>query len=97
MIRNITDIQSSLAPVFRSYGISRAVLFGSIAKGTATDKSDLDLLVDSKLRGLSFVGFVDAVCQAAGMPVDILDVTHIKKGSQVEREIISTGVTIYEK
>ena len=40
---------------------------------------------------------MDAVCQAAGMPVDILDVTHIEKGSQIEREIISTGVTIYEK
>jgi predicted nucleotidyltransferase len=97
MIHSVSDIQAALAPVFRDYNISRAVLFGSIAKGTATEKSDLDLLVDSKLRGLSFVGFMDAVCQAAGMPVDILDVTHIEKGSQIEREIISTGVTIYEK
>ncbi len=97
MIHSVSDIQTALAPVFRDYNISRAVLFGSIAKGTATEKSDLDLLVDSKLRGLSFVGFMDAVCQAAGMPVDILDVTHIEKGSQIEREIISTGVTIYEK
>ena len=97
MIRNITDILSSLAPVFRSYGISRAVLFGSIAKGTATDKSDLDLLVDSKLRGLNFVGFMEAVRQAVGMPVDVFDVTHIEKNSRIEREIRSTGVTIYEK
>lgn len=97
MIHSVSDIQTALAPVLRDYNISRAVLFGSIAKGTATEKSDLDLLVDSKLRGLSFVGFMDAVCQAAGMPVDILDVTHIEKGSQIEREIISTGVTIYEK
>lgn len=97
MIHSVSDIQTALALVLRDYNISRAVLFGSIAKGTATEKSDLDLLVDSKLRGLSFVGFMDAVCQAAGMPVDILDVTHIEKGSQIEREIISTGVTIYEK
>lgn len=97
MSRSVFDIQSVLTPVFRDYGISRAVLFGSIAKGTATEKSDLDLLVDSKLRGLSFVGFMEAVCQAAGMPVDILDVTHIEKGSPIEREILSTGVTIYEE
>ena len=97
MIHSVSDIQTALALVLRDYNISRAVLFGSIAKGTATEKSDLDLLVDSKLRGLSFVRFMDAVCQAAGMPVDILDVTHIEKGSQIEREIISTGVTIYEK
>lgn len=97
MTRSVSDIQSVLTPVFRDYDISRAVLFGSIAKGTATEKSDIDLLVDSKLRGLSFVGFMDAVCQAVGMPVDILDVTHIEKGSKIEREIISTGVAIYEK
>lgn len=97
MTRSVSDIQTVLTPVFDDYGISRAVLFGSIAKGTATEKSDLDLLVDSKLRGLKFVGFMEAVCQAVGMPVDILDVTHIEKGSRIDREIRSTGVTIYEK
>ena len=49
MIRTISDAQSALTPVFDRYGISRAVLFGSVAKGTATQKSDLDILVDSKL------------------------------------------------
>lgn len=97
MTRSVSDIQTVLAPVFRDYDISRAVLFGSIAKGMATEKSDIDLLVDSKLHGLSFVGFMDAVCQATGMPVDILDITHIEKGSRIEQEILSTGVTIYEK
>ncbi len=32
-----------------------------------------------------------------GMPVDVFDVTHIEKNSRIEREIRSTGVTIYEK
>ncbi len=97
MTYSISDIQTLLTPVFHDYGISRAVLFGSIAKGTATEKSDLDLLVDSKLHGLKFVGFMEAVCQAVGMPVDILDISHIEKGSKIDHEINSTGVTIYEK
>lgn len=97
MTRSISDIQTALTPVFLDYDISRAVLFGSVAKGAATGKSDLDLLVDSGLRGLRFVGFMEAVRRAAGMPVDILDVSHIEKGSRIEREILSTGVTIYEK
>lgn len=71
--------------------------FGSVAKGTATQKSDLDILVDSKLRGLKFVGFMEAVRQAVGMPVDVFDVSHIEHGSLIDREIQSTGVTIYEK
>ena len=97
MTHTVSDIQNALTPVFHDYGISRAVLFGSVAKGTATEKSDLDLLVDSKLHGLKFVGFMEAVCQAVGMPVDVLDVTHIEKGSKIDHEISSTGVTIYEK
>ena len=62
-----------------------------------TAKSDLDLLVDSKLRGLKFVGFMEDVRQAAGMPVDVFDISHIEQGSLIDREIRSTGVTIYEK
>lgn len=97
MTRNISDIKAVLAPVFNDYGIFRAVLFGSIAKGTATENSDLDLLVDSRLHGLRFVGFMEAVRQTAGMAVDILDVSHIEEDSIIDREIRSTGVTIYEK
>ncbi len=94
---DIAELRAVLTPVFRDYGISRAVLFGSVAKRTATDKSDLDLLVTSGLHGLRFVGFMEAVRQAAGMPVDIIDVTHIERGSRIQREIEKTGVTIYEE
>ena len=97
MAQSIADLTAVLTPVFHDYGITRAVLFGSIAKGTATDKSDLDLLVDSKLRGLRFVGFMEAVRRASGMSVDVFDVAHIESGSKIEQEILATGVTIYEK
>lgn len=97
MLQSISDIQTVLTPVFDSYGISCAVLFGSRSRGTATEKSDLDLLVDSHLRGLKFVGFMEAVRQVTGIPVHIFDVSHIEKNSKIEREIRATGVTIYEK
>lgn len=99
MIQTIAEARSTLAPVFARYGVSRAVLFGSLAKGTATAKSDLDLLVASNLRGLRFVDFMEAVRQAAGrpVPVDVLDVSHIEENSAIQQEIQSTGVTIYEK
>ncbi len=74
----------------------RAVLFGSVASGADTEDSDLDLLVDSGLRGLKFVGLVEAIREAVGMPVDVFDVTHIEKGSRIDQEIQTTGVTIYK-
>ena len=89
MLQTVTDAKRVLAPVFDRYGVTWAVLFGSIAKGTATPKSDL--------KGLKFVGLIEAVREAAGMPVDVFDVSHIERGSLIDREIQATGVTIYEK
>ena len=96
-MQGLSEIQRILTPVFHAYGISKAVLFGSVAKGTAAEKSDLDLLVDSGLSGLRFVGFMEAVRRVAVMPVDVFDVSHIEKDSKIDCEIRSTGVTIYEK
>ena len=93
----VKEIQQRLSPVFEAYGVKSAVLFGSVAKGTATEKSDVDLLVDSRLRGLCFVGLMEAVRAALLLPVDLLDVTHIEKDSPIDTEIRNTGVTIYEK
>lgn len=95
-ILTVDEIVSMLNLVFRSYGIKKAVLFGAYSKNTASEKSDVDLCVDSGLRGLKFVGFIDAIKSAlGGKEVDIIDVTHIDKGSIVEKEIERTGVEIY--
>lgn len=91
----VETIKNILTPVFVKYDIKQAVLFGSFAKGCANENSDVDLLVDSKLKGLRFVGFTEAVRQAVDRPVDVIDVSHIEKGSRIDNEIRLTGVTIY--
>lgn len=94
-VYSLPQLKDVLLPVFHDYGIRKAVLFGSYGKGTATEKSDVDLLVDSGLRGLQFVGFLDAVNRAVDRNVDIFDVTHIEAGSRIELEIRQTGVVVY--
>ena len=96
-VYTVPQLRAILSPVFSRYGVCRAVLFGSYGKGTATEKSDVDLLVDSGLRGLKFVGFLDEVQRTVGKEVDLFDVTHIQAGSRIEREIRDTGITVYEK
>ena len=96
-IYTLPQLKHILTPVVDAYGIRKAVLFGSYAKGIATEKSDIDLLVDSKLRGLRFVGFLDEVQRTVGKNVDLFDVTHIEAGSRIDQEIQRTGVTVYEK
>jgi predicted nucleotidyltransferase len=94
-IYGIEEIKSRLAPVFGAVGVRSAVLFGSYAKGLAGGRSDIDLLVDSGLRGLSFVGLAESVREALDMDVEVIDVRYVKSGSRVDNEIRESGVRIY--
>ena len=94
-VYSLAELQSILAPVFSEHRVRKAVLFGSYAKGTANEHSDVDLLVDSGLRGLKFFGLLESVTCALNLSVDLLDVTQIEQGSLVAHEIQNSGVTIY--
>ncbi|MDR3165061.1 MAG: nucleotidyltransferase domain-containing protein [Synergistaceae bacterium] len=96
-IYTIGQITDKLTALFASESVKRAVLFGSYAKGEARNKSDIDLVVESELKGLAFVGLVGRIRDALDRDVDVLDVTHIEKGSKVALEVEKSGVIIYEK
>lgn len=96
-VYTIPQLRDILSPIFGKYDIRKAVLFGSYGKGTASPKSDVDLLVDSGLRGLRFVGFLGDIQNAVGKDVDLFDVTHIIPDSLIDHEIQQTGVVLYEK
>lgn len=91
----LDELKNALSPVFAEHGVKRAVLFGSYAKGLATDRSDVDLVVDSGLRGLAFFGLLDGVVSALSVPVDLIDITQIRHGFEIEQEIRNSGVLIY--
>ena len=98
MVYTRDEIKRRLTPVFQRYGIKKAVLFGSYGKGTATDSSDVDIMVESGLRGLKFVRLIEDIRESLNdKDVDLLDVSHIEKNSRVEEEIQKTGVSIYEE
>lgn len=94
-VYSISTIQSLLQPVFNAYKIKKAVLFGSYAKGTAKNNSDVDILVDSGLKGLEFFGLLEDVVTALNKNVDMLDTSQVIPDSLVDREIAKSGVLIY--
>lgn len=93
----IAEIKSRLAPVFAKHDVKNAVLFGSYAKNTADEKSDIDICVDSGLNGLRFFGLLEDVCSSVDCPVDLIDVIDIDVNSRIYGEIRRTGVVIYER
>jgi predicted nucleotidyltransferase len=96
-IYTVDQLRTMLTPIFLHNDIRKAVLFGSYASAVAKEYSDIDILVDSSLRGLDFVGLIEEISETVDKNIDLFDISHIEHGSRIEQEIAATGVTIYEK
>ena len=42
----IQDIQIKITPILKNYGVKRAAVFGSVARGKDTENSDIDLMLE---------------------------------------------------
>jgi predicted nucleotidyltransferase len=91
----VDEIREILEPVFRKNGVKRAVLFGSYSHGKASVRSDIDILVDSQLRGLAFFGLLEDVVNALQKEVDLIDIRQIVENSRIQVDIDKNGVVIY--
>ena len=69
--------KSELEEIARRRGASNIRVFGSVARGTAGDDSDVDLIVDMapESGGLSFVGLIVDLQEALGRPVHVVETT----------------------
>jgi len=92
-------IADYLEPLFIKHGVKRAVVFGSYAKGTASENSDIDIVIDSKglLDGINFFTAQYELSKALPVKSDIYEQMEIKEGSALQSEINKFGVTIYER
>ena len=81
--------------MFEQYDVKYAYLFGSYAKGKATEQSDVDLLVSMPLNGLRFYELVEMLREALKKKVDLLDETQLENNSTLVKEILGDGIKIY--
>lgn len=78
--------------------VQKAVLFGSYAKNTPTETSDIDILIDSngKIKGLKFFAIIDMIREKFNKDIDVIEKSEIDRNSKIEKEIEETGVVVYE-
>ncbi len=72
----IKKIKETITPICQKYGVKRAFLFGSYARGEAREDSDVDIRIESgKIKGLfQLSGFRIDLVEALGLEVDLLSV-----------------------
>lgn len=62
-----------IRPILKKHHIKKAELFGSYARGKATPKSDVDVLVElGKPMGFDFFGMAIELEEALGKKVDVV-------------------------
>ncbi|MCI8485932.1 MAG: nucleotidyltransferase domain-containing protein [Clostridia bacterium] len=98
-VYSISDIKKMLSEILNNTDVQKAVLFGSYAKSTSTETSDIDILIDSngKIKGLKFFAIIDMIREKFNKDVDVIEKSEIDRNSKIEREIEETGVVVYEK
>ncbi len=94
--RSVQEIRSIVGPLAQQYGAERIYLFGSYARGDATEQSDIDLRIDrGSIRGLQFAGLLGALEDALGRRVDLISTSGMDESFR--KAIAPDGVLLYEQ
>lgn len=94
-ILTIEQIKNICASVFEEYSVEYCYLFGSYAKGKATEISDVDLLISTPVSGMRFYDLVESIREALQKKVDILNREQLNNNPELINEILKDGIKIY--
>ena len=93
---NIDEVKQKVTPIFRQYGVQRASVFGSVARGEDRPNSDVDFLVRLQ-RPVGFFklsALEDSLEQRLQRPVDVVEEEGLSR--HMKPYISKDLVTIYE-
>jgi len=95
---SIEEIKSYISPIVEKYPVEKVILYGSYARGDASDTSDIDLIVDSRgrLRNRKIFALGGELLDALPVRVDVYDILEITNPSAMYDNIQKEGVVIYD-
>lgn len=98
-IYQVDEMRAKLRPVFEAAPVYRAVLFGSYAKGNATDQSDVDIVIDSKgeLLNINFFGLLEDIKTQLNKRVDLFEISELNRNTDIYSVVEREGIVLYDK
>jgi predicted nucleotidyltransferase len=107
MIYSIQDIKNKVTLIAERYNIPIVYLFGSYARGNATESSDIDILIDktgSRINNLLDMGLVyNDFFDVFGKNIDLVTTDGLRQ-NEIERRaprfldnLNNERITLYEK
>ena len=98
-IYTIDEIKEILYELLKNFPVESVILFGSYAKNSASENSDLDLVIDTNetLMGFKLYSLITKIEEAFQKQVDAFEKSEIIDNSKIAEEIEKTGVIVYER
>ena len=92
---DIDELKEMVVPVLKKHKITKAGVFGSFAKNKATDKSDVDILVELTypMSLLDFIGIKQELEEILQKSVDLVEYRAIKP--IIKDSILKSEIRIY--
>ena len=101
MVYTIQEIRSKVLPILVKYRIPAMYLFGSYARGDATEDSDIDFLIHTtgtELTSLLRLGALYCDLEEAFQkPIDLITVRSIMQESSMESDIDFRNTVLKER
>jgi len=92
---SLDKIKDIVQSVLSNYNVSYCYIFGSYAKRTATETSDIDLLVSTSITGMKFYGLVEQLRIELKKKVEVITLSTLEGNPSLLNEILGDGVKIY--
>jgi uncharacterized protein len=91
----IEEIKEKAVPILKQHGVTRAAVFGSVARGEATETSDTDILIEipHPHRLFEFIGMKNELEDALRGKVDLVEYQAFKP--RIRENILASQVQIF--
>jgi predicted nucleotidyltransferase len=89
VVYTIEQLKERITPIALKYQLQAVYIFGSYARGNATETSDVDILVDktgTQLHGLfAMGGLYNDLSEAMDKPIDLITTSALEQESTRQR------------
>lgn len=93
-MQSLESYKQLIVPVLKRYAIKQAAIFGSLAKGTMTEDSDIDILIEpaSDFTLFTLLRLEEEISQLTQHKIDLVEYSALKPSIKNEVELTAINI-----